>query len=79
MMYGRSAVANKTLYIPPGDEELWEAAKRVADLKKTSVYQLIRESLDRQLPIIAAEPAPAEKWAGIAADPQATPSLSPNH
>lgn len=64
-------MANKTFYIPDRDEELWEAAERVAKLRKTSVYQVVRDSMDRHLPIIAAEPAPAERWAGIAAEPEA--------
>lgn len=63
-------MANKTFYIPPRDEELWEAVERVAKVKKTSAYQVVRDSIDKGLPIIAAEPAPADRWAEIAAEPQ---------
>lgn len=72
-------MANKTLYIPPRDEGLWEAADRVADQRKTSLYQIVRQALDAQLPIIAAQPTPEDRWAGIGADLEAHAASRPAH
>lgn len=61
----------KTLYIPKGDRGLWKAAERVADQHDTSLYKILREALDKQLPIIAAKPAPDERWEHIAPESEA--------
>lgn len=60
----------KTLYIPKSDRKLWQAAERVADAKEISLYKVLREALDKQLPLIAAAPAPSERWDEIAAGVQ---------
>ena len=61
-------MANKTLYIPDRDQPLWDAAQRVADHKRVSLYRLLASALESYLPAAAAEPAPQDRWAQVAAD-----------
>ncbi len=61
-------MANKTLYIPDRDQPLWEAAQRVADRKRISLYRLVANALESHLPSAAEEPAPHDRWAQIAVD-----------
>ncbi len=62
-------MANKTFHIPEGDAELWAALGRVAKLKRTSQYRVLRDALAAHLPKAAAEPAPAaDPWTQLAAD-----------
>lgn len=61
-------MAVKKLYIGERDEALWRAAQRVADRRRISLSQLVREALAAHLPDAAAAPDPAERWAHIAAD-----------
>ncbi|MEU8158011.1 hypothetical protein AB0B94_30530 [Micromonospora sp. NPDC048986] len=62
---------NKTFYIPEQDTPLWAAAQRVATRNKVSLYRLLVGALESHLPAVAAEPAPQDRWANIAADQQA--------
>lgn len=59
---------NKTFHIPEDEIPLWEAAQRVAKQQHTSLYRVVAEALENDLPRIAAKPRPADKWARIAAD-----------
>lgn len=59
---------NKTLYIPGPDVPMWDAAQRVAERNKISLYRLLVRALEAYLPIAAAEPAPQDRWARIASD-----------
>lgn len=61
-------MANKTFYIPERDKPLWDAAQRVAERDKTSLYRIVTNALESHLPAAAAEPAPEDRWARIAAD-----------
>jgi Na+-transporting NADH:ubiquinone oxidoreductase subunit NqrF len=56
---------NKTLYIPERDIPLWEAAQRLADRQKVSLYRIVSESLNAHLPVIAEQPAPEDRWTRI--------------
>jgi hypothetical protein len=61
---------NKTLYIPDDEIPLWEAAQRVAAKRRTSLYRVVSEALQRDLPRADAEAdhKPSDPWARIAAD-----------
>lgn len=59
---------NKTLYIPDRDRPLWDAAQRVADRNKVSLYRIVSDALQHHLPAVAANPTPDERWANLAAD-----------
>lgn len=59
---------NKTLYIPPADAALWEAAERVASRHDMSLYRLIAEALENHVPAVAERPTRAERWATVATD-----------
>ncbi|MEU7170350.1 hypothetical protein ACIODS_12395 [Micromonospora chalcea] len=58
---------NKTLYIPERDVPLWDAAQRVADRQKVSLYRVVSDALEAHLPVAANEPDPQDRWANIAA------------
>jgi hypothetical protein len=57
---------NQNLYIPATDVPLWEAARRVARKRGTSLYQVVAEALKNDLP--RADATPADPYAHIAAD-----------
>lgn len=59
---------NKTLYIPPADAPLWEAAERVAARHDMSLYRLVAEALEHHLPDAAARPTRTERWATVGTD-----------
>jgi hypothetical protein len=59
---------NKTFHIPDDEMPLWEAAQRVAKRQRTSLYRIVAEALENDLPRIAAKPSPEDRWAHIAAD-----------
>lgn len=59
---------NKTFHIPEDEIPLWEAAQRVARQQHTSLYRVVAEALETDLPRIAAKPTGEAKWAHIAAD-----------
>jgi hypothetical protein len=61
-------MANKTFHIPADEQPLWDAAARVAKQHRTTLYRIVAEALENDLPRIAAKPAPDERWAHIAAD-----------
>lgn len=63
---------NKSLYVPPRDEALWDAAQRLADRKRISLSRFVLDALEAHVPKVAAEPAPTppDRWAEIAAEPQ---------
>lgn len=61
-------MAVKKLYVGMKDMPLWEAAERVANRRRISLSQLVREALAEHLPTAAEAPDPAERWARIAAD-----------
>jgi hypothetical protein len=61
-------MANKTFHIPDDEIPLWEAAQRVAKQQRTSLYRVVAEALETDLPRIAAKPTGEERWARIAAD-----------
>jgi hypothetical protein len=67
------AVPHKTLYVAERDISLWEAAQRVADLRKTSLSRIVVEALENDLPRAATDDptppeTPTDRWAHIAAD-----------
>ncbi|GGM26858.1 hypothetical protein GCM10011608_09550 [Micromonospora sonchi] len=62
---------NKTLYIPDRDVPLWEAAQRVADRQKVSLYRVVSDALENHLPTAVSEPGPRDRWRHIAADQNA--------
>lgn len=59
---------NVNLYVPDAEMALWDAARRVAKQQNTSLYRVVVEALETELPRIAAKPAPETRWARIAAD-----------
>ena len=63
-------MANKTFYIPDDDAALWDAARRVAKRRRTSLYRVVADALVEDLPRQDAEtpPEPTDRWAHIAAD-----------
>lgn len=61
-------VPNKTFHIPEDEIPLWEAAQRVARQQRTSLYRVVAEALETDLPRIAAKPTGEARWARIAAD-----------
>jgi hypothetical protein len=63
-------VPNQNLYIPAAEIPLWEAARRVARKRGTSLYRVVSEALQRDLPRADEDltASPAEQWAHIAAD-----------
>lgn len=63
-------MANKTFHIPADEVSFWNAAERVASKRKTSLYRLVSDTLQRELPRLDAEAndQPADPWAHIAAD-----------
>lgn len=64
---------NKSLYVPPQDEALWDAAQRVAKRKRISLSRLVTDALEVHVPKVAAEPAPppADRWNAVAAESNA--------
>lgn len=61
-------MANVTLYVSEQDQPVWQAAKRMARLRRISKSQLVTRALEEYLPRIADEPDPADRWSQIAAD-----------
>lgn len=61
---------NQNLYIPAAEIPLWDAARRVARKRGTSLYRVVSEALQRDLPRAdeAAADTPADPWAHIASD-----------
>lgn len=61
---------NKTFHIPEDEIPLWEAAQRVAAKRRTSLYRVLSEALQNDLPRLAAEAEdrPADPWSHIASD-----------
>ncbi len=61
---------NKTFHIPDDEIPLWAAAQRVADKRRTSLYRVLSDALQHDLPRLDAEAQdrPADPWAHIAAD-----------
>ena len=57
---------NQNLYIPASEIPLWEAARRVARKRGTSLYRVVSDALRNDLPRADAEAT--DQWAGIAAD-----------
>ena len=43
-------------------------AMLVAKQQRTSLYRIVAEALENELPRIAAKPSPEDRWAHIAAD-----------
>lgn len=64
-------MATKTLYVTERDLPVWQAAKRIAQQRRISESQLVREALEDYLPRLVAEPDPAERWAQLGAKPAA--------
>lgn len=58
----------KTVYVGDRDLPAWQAAERLAKKHETSVSQIVAEALAAYLPRVAAQPAPADRWAAIAPD-----------
>lgn len=58
------------LYVPPAEAPLWEAARRVARKRGVSLYRVVSDALQHDLPRADEEPTetPADRWAHIAAD-----------
>lgn len=59
---------NKTFYVPDRDKPLWDAAQRIAKRDGLSLYRIVANALEAHLPTVAAEPAPEDRWAHIAAN-----------
>lgn len=61
-------MAVKKIYVGERDGPLWDAAQRVADRRRISVSQLVRDALADYMPRAATAPDPADRWASIAPD-----------
>lgn len=61
-------MASLNLYIPKQETELWDAARRVARKRGISLYRVVSDALQNDLPRAAGATTPAEQWAEIAAD-----------
>lgn len=57
---------NLNLYIPAAEIPLWDAARRVAARRKVSLYRVVSDALQNDLP--RADSQPADQWADIAKD-----------
>jgi hypothetical protein len=59
---------NKTLYLPDAAEPVWDAAERVARKRGIKLGPMLTALLEENLPRLAEEPDPRDRWAQIAAD-----------
>lgn len=61
-------MANKTFHIPEADEPMWQAAQRIANRRRTTVYRLVAEAMEDYLPRAAER---RDRWQTVAADTEA--------